>query len=101
MAYEHILVEQDRGVAILTMNRPEQLNAMNNQLALELRDAVKAADADAAIGCIVITGAGEKAFSAPRRPIASACSIILLPAPSCAPRRWSSPPRSRPTTAAP
>ena len=64
MAYEHILVEHDRGVAILTMNRPEVLNAMNNQLTLELADAVKAADADDAIGCIVITGAGEKAFSA-------------------------------------
>src|SRR5258706_15171110 len=64
MAYEHILVEHDRGVAILTMNRPDQLNAMNNQLTLELRDAVKAADADDTIGCIVITGAGEKAFSA-------------------------------------
>ena len=39
MAYEHILVEHDRGVAILTMNRPDHLNAMNNQLSLELRDA--------------------------------------------------------------
>jgi enoyl-CoA hydratase len=64
MAYEHILVEHEQGVAILTMNRPDQLNAMNNQLTLELHDAVKQADADAAIGCIVITGAGERAFSA-------------------------------------
>ncbi len=64
MAYEHILVEHDRGVAILTMNRPDVLNAMNNKLTLELADAVKAADADETIGCIVITGAGEKAFSA-------------------------------------
>jgi len=64
MAYEHILVEQEQGVAILTMNRPDQLNAMNNQLTLELHAAVKAAEADDAIGCIVITGAGERAFSA-------------------------------------
>ena len=43
-----------------TMNRPQQLNAMNRKLQQELYDAVKQADADDAIGCIVITGAGEK-----------------------------------------
>ena len=64
MAYEHILVEQEDGVAVLTLNRPEKLNAMNRLLSQELRDAVKRAEADDAIGCIVITGAGEKAFSA-------------------------------------
>jgi len=64
MAYEHILIEHDRGVAILTMNRPDVLNAMSNQLSAELHDAVKQAEADDRIGCIVITGAGERAFSA-------------------------------------
>ncbi len=64
MSYEHILVEKEDGVAILTLNRPDKLNAMNRLLGSELRDAVKDADADDAIGCIVITGAGEKAFSA-------------------------------------
>ena len=64
MAYEHILVEKEEGVAILTMNRPEVLNAMNQQLSYELHDAVMAANADDEIGCIVITGAGERAFSA-------------------------------------
>jgi enoyl-CoA hydratase len=64
MAYEHILVESEDGVGILTLNRPEKLNAMNRQLAGELHDAVKRMDADEAIGCIVITGAGERAFSA-------------------------------------
>lgn len=64
MAYEHILVEKEQGVAILTMNRPDQLNAMNHQLAAELQDAVKQMTADAGIGCIVITGAGDRAFSA-------------------------------------
>ncbi|MCG8543433.1 MAG: enoyl-CoA hydratase/isomerase family protein [Alphaproteobacteria bacterium] len=63
-AYEHILVEQEEGVAILTMNRPEVLNAMNNRLTMELQDAVKQAAADDEIGCIVITGAGDRAFSA-------------------------------------
>ncbi|MCI0788858.1 MAG: enoyl-CoA hydratase/isomerase family protein [Chloroflexi bacterium] len=64
MAYEHILVENEEGVAVLTMDRPEVLNAMNHTLVSELHDAVMAANADDNIGCIVITGAGEKAFSA-------------------------------------
>src|SRR5919206_1583592 len=64
MAYEYILVEKENGVAILTMNRPDKLNAMNRQLSGELHDAVKQMEADEAIGCIVITGAGDRAFSA-------------------------------------
>ena len=64
MTYEHILVDVEDGVAILTLNRPKQLNAMNRQLGVELHDAVKKAEADDAIGCIVITGAGDRAFSA-------------------------------------
>jgi enoyl-CoA hydratase/carnithine racemase len=46
------------------MNRPEQLNAMNHQLSSELHDGVTRMVADDEIGCIVITGAGTKAFSA-------------------------------------
>src|SRR6201993_1845847 len=64
MSYEHILVETEDGVGILTLNRPDKLNAMNRQLSGELHDAVKQAEADEAIGCIVITGAGDRAFSA-------------------------------------
>src|SRR5947207_4157696 len=64
MAYEYSLVEKENGVAILTMNRPDQLNAMNRQFSGELHDAVKHMEADEAIGCIVITGAGNRAFSA-------------------------------------
>jgi enoyl-CoA hydratase len=63
MTYEHILVEHADGVGIVTLNRPDKLNAMNRLLSRELRDAVKAFDADDDIGCIVITGAG-RAFSA-------------------------------------
>jgi len=62
--YEHILVEKTAGVAILTMNRPEQLNAMNQQLTAELHEAVTRLSDDDEIGCIVITGAGQRAFSA-------------------------------------
>jgi enoyl-CoA hydratase len=64
MDYEHILVDVEDGVATLTLNRPAQLNAMNQKLGRELHHAVKQAEADDAIGCIVITGAGERAFSA-------------------------------------
>ncbi len=64
MAYEHILVDIEDGVGIVTLNRPDTLNAMNRKLSSELHDAVKTLEADDAIGCIVITGAGERAFSA-------------------------------------
>jgi enoyl-CoA hydratase/carnithine racemase len=64
MAYEHILVDTEDGVGIVTLNRPDVLNAMNRKLSGELHHAVKALEADDAIGCIVITGSGERAFSA-------------------------------------
>src|SRR6516225_8939404 len=63
-AYEHILVEREEGVGIVTLNRPDVLNAMNRKLGAELLDAVRALEADNEIGCLVITGAGDKAFSA-------------------------------------
>ncbi|MGE5268806.1 MAG: enoyl-CoA hydratase/isomerase family protein [Thiohalocapsa sp.] len=63
MSYEHILVEIEDGVGIVTLNRPEKLNAMNRKLVSELHDAVTQFDADDDVGCIVITGAG-RAFSA-------------------------------------
>src|SRR6266446_1406 len=63
MSYEHILVDIEDGVGIITLNRPEKLNAMNRRLASEVHEAVQRLDADDAVGCIVITGAG-RAFSA-------------------------------------
>ena len=64
MAEPVVLVEKTEGVAILTLNRPEQLNAMNAQLSAELREAVARATDDDEVACIVITGAGTRAFSA-------------------------------------
>jgi enoyl-CoA hydratase/carnithine racemase len=64
MADQVVLVEKTEGVAILTLNRPEQLNAMNAQLSAELREAVARMADDDAVGCLVITGAGKRAFSA-------------------------------------
>ena len=64
MDYEHLLVEIEDRVMVITMNRPEVLNAMNHKLDEELYDAVMAANADDGVGCIVITGADNRAFSA-------------------------------------
>jgi len=64
MSFEYILVEKVDGVAVLTLNRPAQLNAMNGQLSSELHEAVTAMVADDEVGCIVVTGAGSRAFSA-------------------------------------
>src|SRR5690349_8907679 len=61
--YQHILVEVEDGVGVITLNRPEKLNAMNRRLVSELHEAVQKFDADDAVGCIVLTGAG-RAFSA-------------------------------------
>ncbi|MGX1101307.1 enoyl-CoA hydratase [Amorphus sp. MBR-141] len=63
MAYETILTETRGRVVLLTLNRPDALNALNRKLAAELIDAVMAADVDPAVGCIVVTGS-EKAFAA-------------------------------------
>jgi enoyl-CoA hydratase len=64
MAYELIDVRTEAGkVGVITLNRPKQLNALNNQLMDELGAALKAFDAEEAIGCMVITGS-EKAFAA-------------------------------------
>ena len=63
MNYEYILVEVEDGVGMITLNRPDKLNAMNRRLVSELHDAVQRFDADDAVGCIVLTGAG-RAFSA-------------------------------------
>src|SRR5262249_5243936 len=63
MDYEHILVEVEDGVGVVTLNRPDKLNAMNRRLSSELHDAVKRFEADDAVACVVITGAG-RAFSA-------------------------------------
>ena len=64
MADQVVLVEKTQGVAIVTMNRPEQLNAMSYQLSTELHEKVQRMSDDAEVGCIVITGAGNRAFSA-------------------------------------
>jgi enoyl-CoA hydratase len=59
-----ILTEIRHQIAFLTINRPQQLNALNKDTIDALHNALAAADADAGVGAIVLTGSGEKAFVA-------------------------------------
>ncbi len=62
--YENILVEAHDGVAVITLNRPKVLNALNRALLTELDKAVDAIASDTSIRAVILTGAGEKAFAA-------------------------------------
>ncbi len=62
MAYEDILYETGNGRATITINRPERLNAFRAKTILELGEALEAAADDEAVGVVVLTGAGERAF---------------------------------------
>jgi len=65
MAFDTLLLETDaRGVAVLKVNRPENLNAVNTEVLGELWQAFRALDADAAVKAVVLTGEGGKAFVA-------------------------------------
>ncbi|HLO33773.1 MAG TPA: enoyl-CoA hydratase-related protein [Anaerolineales bacterium] len=63
MSYEMILTETRGHVGLIRLNRPQALNALNNQLMRELMDALEAFDKNEAVGAMVITG-NEKAFAA-------------------------------------
>lgn len=64
MAYQYILSEHKDGVAHITINRPQQLNALNKITIEELNDAIIKADRNVALKCILLTGSGTKAFVA-------------------------------------
>jgi enoyl-CoA hydratase len=64
MAEQYILVAREVPIAVVTINRPDKLNALNWALVAELADRLEELDRDDAIGCVVLTGAGEKAFAA-------------------------------------
>ena len=63
MQYEDLIVEVHGKVALIRLNRPKALNALNDRMMNELGEALFKFDADPAIGCIVLTGS-EKAFAA-------------------------------------
>src|SRR5213082_3214261 len=64
MSVDNLLVEHDGPVAIITVNRPAVLNALNTPTTDELRRAILELKHDAAVRVVIITGAGEKAFIA-------------------------------------
>ncbi len=61
---EHILFEEDGPIAILTLSRPQQLNALNRQVLQELDETIECVSCSEATRCLIITGSGEKAFVA-------------------------------------
>jgi enoyl-CoA hydratase len=64
MPEQYIRVEREEPIAVAIINRPEKLNALNWALVAELAHALEALDHDEAIRCIVLTGAGDRAFAA-------------------------------------
>ena len=64
MTFDNLLIERDDAVAIVTLNRPKVLNALNSQTLTELARAMTAFKDDAGVRAIVLTGAGEKSFVA-------------------------------------
>jgi len=64
MSYQNILVQQHEAIALITINRPKKLNALNRATIEELHRAFKEADQDSGSRVIVVTGSGEKAFVA-------------------------------------
>ena len=64
MNYENILVELENSIQVITINRPSKLNALNKATIEELSHVLIAADKEASVRAIIITGAGEKAFVA-------------------------------------
>jgi len=64
MNLENVLIEQKENLAIVTINRPTKLNALNKQTIEELHTAFKSLDENTAVKVIIVTGSGEKAFVA-------------------------------------
>ena len=64
MPFENLLIERDGAVAILTINRPKVLNALNTQTLDELQRAIVDLKRDEAVRAVILTGAGEKSFIA-------------------------------------
>jgi len=64
VSYEHVLLEKRDGIAYVTLNRPEVLNALNGKLVDELDNLFCEVAGDAGVSVLILTGAGEKAFAA-------------------------------------
>src|SRR6187401_2252004 len=64
MAFDNLLLERDGAIALLTINRPKVLNALNSQTIDELRRAILDLKHDDSARAVIMTGAGEKSFAA-------------------------------------
>ena len=64
MSFDNLLVERESGVAVLTVQRPQRLNALDARTLDELRQAALDFQQDDSIRCVIVTGAGDKAFVA-------------------------------------
>ncbi len=64
MAYDHLLCEKRDGFAVVTINRPEKLNALNQKVMRELHACFEELRDDEGVRAVILTGAGEKAFVA-------------------------------------
>ena len=59
-----VTTEIEDGIAVVTLNRPEAMNALSRGLRAELAKAMRAVDVDDSVRCVILTGAGERAFTA-------------------------------------
>ena len=66
MEFKYIIYEKSEGVATITINRPEALNAFSAEVVSEILQAIEDVKADESVRVVVLTGAGERAFSAGR-----------------------------------
>jgi enoyl-CoA hydratase len=64
MSYQNLLTERIDKVALITLNRPEKLNALSYELACEIDEELKNVEDDDGISVVILTGAGPRAFSA-------------------------------------
>ncbi len=64
MAYKNLLIDIENGIALVTINRPDKLNALNIETIAELSEALGSLDKDTSVNVLIITGSGEKAFVA-------------------------------------
>ena len=64
MSSNTVLVERDGALAIVTLNRPEKMNALNQELIVALGEAFTSLSQDDSVACAILTGAGDKAFAA-------------------------------------
>ncbi len=64
LTYENLIIEKEEGIALMYINRPKALNAINADVLKEMEQAIDALDADDEVRVVIITGAGEKSFVA-------------------------------------